>query len=75
MNKSIRLLLLFFVAAVSASAQGSERKPVPAEWENAVKAAKAEREVAVFCEPTLEAQNALMQFQKAYPDIQLNLRT
>lgn len=29
--------------------------------------------MAVFWEPTLDAQNAMMEFQKAYPDIQLKL--
>lgn len=65
------LLSLFLAIELGANARAAERGG--AEWEKTLKAAKVENEVAVFCEPTLDAQNALMEFQKAYPDIQLKL--
>jgi iron(III) transport system substrate-binding protein len=72
MKKFAGLLFLhsIFIAAIVSAA---ERKPWPTEWDSTVKAAKAEKELALFCEPTIEAQHALMQFQKAYPEIQLKL--
>lgn len=72
MRKATFSLLLICYLTPSAGASAAERKPPP-EWEQVVKAARAEREVVVFCEPTIEARNALMQFQQAYPDIQLKL--
>ena len=63
------LLSLFLAVDVSAA----EPKNWQAEWDKIVKAAKAEKEVAVGCEPAVENQNALVEFSKAYPDIQLKL--
>jgi len=72
MKKFVGVFSLLFAHALGMFAQAAEKTPA-AEWDTAVKAAKAEKEVAVFCEPTPEARNALMQFQQAYPDIQLKL--
>jgi len=65
--------LLFCVVWLATSADAAELKPPPAEWEATLKAARAEKEVAVGCEPTPESRSALMQFQQAFPDIQLKL--
>src|SRR6266508_240448 len=70
-KKLVGLLSLFLAIELSESARAAERGR--AEWEKTLNAAKAEKEVTVFCEPTLDAQNALTEFQKAYPDIQLKL--
>jgi len=69
--RALFILLSLFLATTHALA--GEPKNWQAEWENTLKAAKAEGEVSVFCEPTLEAQNSLMEFQKAYPEIRLRL--
>src|SRR5438132_12468414 len=63
------LLLPIFFLTVNVA--GAQSKDWQAEWERIVKAAKAEKEVAVGCEPPMDSQNALMEFSKAYPDIQL----
>jgi iron(III) transport system substrate-binding protein len=73
MRKYHRLLALTIIIGSTAITHAAERKPLPPEWEQTVKAAKAEKEVVVFCEPTPEARNALMLFQQAYPDIKLTL--
>ena len=65
--------LLFCALSLATSADAAELKPSSAEWEATLKAARAEKEVAVGCEPTPESRNALMQFQQAFPDIQLKL--
>jgi ABC-type glycerol-3-phosphate transport system substrate-binding protein len=70
-KKLVGLLSLFLSIELGASARAAERGR--AEWEKTLNAAKAEKVVVVFCEPTLDAQNALTEFQEAYPDIQLKL--
>ncbi len=71
MKKFVGLLSLFLVIALAASAGAAERGGTG--WEKTLAAAKAEKEVTVFCEPTIDAQNALTEFPKAFPDIQLKL--
>jgi len=70
MKKSVGLLSLFLFIDLSASTEAAEQS---AEWQKTLAAAKTEKEVTVFCEPTIDAQNALREFQKAYPEIQLKL--
>ncbi len=72
MKKITLPLVLICSLAAPTAFYAAERKPPP-EWEQTVKAAKAEKEVVVFCEPTPEARNALMQFQQVFPDIKLTL--
>src|SRR5437870_8633432 len=64
-------LLPIFLLTVKIA--GGQSRDWQVEWEKIVKAAKAEREVAVGSEPAVDNQNALMEFSKAYPDIQLKL--
>src|ERR1700757_1151274 len=71
MRRCYFLLLPVFLLTVNIA--GAQSKDWQAEWEKIVKAAKAEKEVAVGCEPPMDSQNALMEFSKAYPDIQLKL--
>jgi iron(III) transport system substrate-binding protein len=73
--KNFPSLFLLFTTLVAANGnlRAAERNFSPAEWDNTVKAAKAEKELLLFCEPTIEAQHALMQFQKAYPEIQVKM--
>ena len=71
MRRCYFLLLPVFLLTVNIA--GAQSKDWQAEWEKIVKAAKAEREVAVGSEPAVDNQNALMEFSKAYPDIQLKL--
>ena len=59
-------LLPIFLLTVKVA--GGQSRDWQAEWEKIVKAAKAEREVAVGSEPAVDNQNALMEFSKAYPD-------
>ena len=63
-------LVIFSALPAVAAAQA---KNWQAEWEKVVKAARAEREVTVGCEPGTDNQDAVMEFSKAYPDIQLKL--
>ena len=71
MTRAWVLLLPMFFLTVSVA--GGQSRDWHTEWEKIVKAAKAEREVAVGCEPAVDNQNALMEFSKAYPDIQLKI--
>jgi hypothetical protein len=71
MRRCYFLLLPVFLLTVNIA--GAQSKDWQAEWEKIVKAAKAEKGVAVGCEPPMDSQNALMEFSKAYPDIQLKL--
>jgi hypothetical protein len=71
MTRAWVLLLPMFFLTVNVA--GRQSRDWQAEWEKIVKAAKAEREVAVGCEPAVDNQNALMEFSKAYPDIQLKI--
>ena len=71
MRRCYFLLLPVFLLTVNIA--GAQSKDWQAEWEKIVKAAKAEKEVVVGCEPPMDSQNALMEFSKAYPDIQLKL--
>jgi iron(III) transport system substrate-binding protein len=71
MTRAWFLLLPIFFLTVNVA--GAQSKDWQAEWEKIVKIAKAEREVAVGCEPPVDNQNALLEFSKAYPDIQLKL--
>jgi iron(III) transport system substrate-binding protein len=71
MTRACFLLLAIFL--LTAKVAGGQSKDWQAEWEKIVKAARAEREVAVGCEPAVDNQNALMEFSKAYPEIQLKL--
>ena len=61
------------VLLVMVNIAAAQSKDWQTEWEKIVKAAKAEREVAVDCEPPVDNQNALMEFSKTYPDILLKL--
>ena len=63
-------LSLFLVAPGLAQAQP---KNWQAEWDKVIKAAKAEKEVMVGVEPGTDNQDAVREFSKAYPDIQLKL--
>jgi iron(III) transport system substrate-binding protein len=71
MTRAWVLLLPMFFLTVSVA--GGQSRDWHTGWEKIVKAAKAEREVAVGCEPAVDNQNALMEFSKAYPDIQLKI--
>jgi iron(III) transport system substrate-binding protein len=73
MKRRVILFAVILALLSRENASGAERKQVTLKWDNTLKAARAEKEVAVFCEPTPEAQNALMEFQKAHRDIQLKL--
>jgi len=73
----MRLILLpiktVLIIMLAGNAWAADAKLDEIDWQKTLKAARAEREVVVFCEPTLEARNALMQFQQSHPDIQLKL--
>lgn len=73
MKFNIIASLLMISCGVVDTPHAAERAAAPALWEQTLKAARAEKEVVVYCEPTPEARSALMQFEKAYPDIQLKL--
>jgi iron(III) transport system substrate-binding protein len=76
MAKKINLRQLFFALSLllaTAGAAAAQPKNRQAEWEKVVKAAKAEREVMVGVEPGTDNQAAVMEFSKAYPEIQLKL--
>ena len=73
MASRVFLLAVFLTVASSTAIRAAERRQPPSEWENTLKAARAEKEVAVFCEPTIDAQNALADFQKAHRGIKLKL--
>jgi len=73
MRSHVLFLAICLAVASSTGIRAAERTQPLGDWENSLKAARAEKEVAVFCEPTIDAQNALMEFQKAHRDIQLKL--
>jgi iron(III) transport system substrate-binding protein len=70
MRAVLFLLSLFLASAGLAQAQ---TKSWQAEWDKVVKGAKAEKEVMVGVEPGTDTQEAVREFSKAYPDIQLKL--
>jgi ABC-type Fe3+ transport system substrate-binding protein len=55
------------------AAQSPEQPAAKAEWDRVLAAAKSEGRVVVFGGPGQVYREAYMQFQKAYPDIQLEL--
>jgi iron(III) transport system substrate-binding protein len=69
----MRLLLMLSLIVFAAQVGAAEPKNWQAEWDKIVKAAKAEREVVVGVEPGTDNPDAVREFSKAYPEIQLKL--
>jgi iron(III) transport system substrate-binding protein len=69
----VSIFLLAILSLGYGPAAAAEPKDWKAEWEKTVKAARVEGEVEVFSEPGIDIQNALMEFQKSFPEIRLKL--
>jgi iron(III) transport system substrate-binding protein len=73
MRQKIFLPVFFFVMMGTLPFVAAAQSAPQADWEKVIAAAKQEGRVIVYGAPEITMQNALTEFQKSYPEIQVTL--